>query len=200
LVDVTAKVRNVPAATAAVTFTCTHELRLTAPIDATAGPSMLGFVFHVTVVSDHVVFELVATEPPAGLGALLVSATCSRRRAWVIGPVTPRRSNRANVRIVGEASTTSCVLVPSRVVGADALTDASATGRNVTVAAWAPVPIPAIAATPTVAATNATTARRRDLPPARTRPILPRPSPDVVAYSVGTFRAHPELQLRIGLV
>jgi hypothetical protein len=87
--------------------------------------------------SAHATLLELASVPPAGLPPLLTSSTCMRSVALAIGGLTVFRSNSRNDWFTGEPSTTSCVFVPSFVVGADWSTVASAVGVSVLVAAAA---------------------------------------------------------------
>ena len=142
MVDVSANVCSTPTRASAVTSSSAHVLRVTAPKLRVVVPLIVGRVFHVTVLSDQVVLELVRTVPPAGLPPLLLFATWSRNRALVSVPLTLRRSNRRKLCVVGEPSAISWLVLPDLVVGVDELTNASATGVTVEVAAAAPAPGP----------------------------------------------------------
>lgn len=75
-------------------------------------PSMAGWAFHVTVVSDQAVLLTAARLPPAELSALSTSLTCTRSRACDTGSARPATENRMNPRRTGEPSMVIWVAVP----------------------------------------------------------------------------------------
>src|SRR5262249_7827630 len=123
--------------TAEVTSTVYHVLRATEPSVPSVAPSMVGWLFQVTAVSDQVVLVIPATEPPLELPAPLTSRTGIRSVALVTGSVKPLTVKLMNVLRTGELSTTTSTAVPKFVAGDPLSTYVSATGVNVVVAAAA---------------------------------------------------------------
>src|SRR6266508_4063601 len=120
---------------AAVTSMVYQVLRDTEPRLPRVGPSIAGWLFQVTPVSDHVVLVMDRSVPPFGLPPLPMSSTWMRSLALATGSVRPPTVNRRKVRRTGELSTMIWDAVPKFVDGDVFCTYASATGVNVKVAA-----------------------------------------------------------------
>ena len=121
-----------------VTSSSTQVLRATEPSVPSVRPSMAGWAFQVTAVSDQVVLDISFQVPPLLLSAPATSSTWSRSLALVTGSVSPLTVNLRNDALdLGRVDTDARPLVPKLVVGALSATYVSATGVKVTVAAAA---------------------------------------------------------------
>jgi hypothetical protein len=110
--EVTPK-ENVPLPVTVVVTSISYQvLRDTAPSVPTVAPSMAGWAFQVTAVSDQVVSVIVWNVPPFELLALFTLATWMRSFALVTGGVKPVTVNLTNVLSTGELSTLSWVALP----------------------------------------------------------------------------------------
>src|SRR5262249_18171389 len=107
LVEVAPK-ENVPLpVTVDVTSISYQVLRDTAPSVPTTAPSIAGWLFQVTAVSNHVVLVIVWNVPPFELPALFTLATCTRSFTLVTGSTRPLTVNLRNVLSTGELFTMS---------------------------------------------------------------------------------------------
>src|SRR6266511_2653421 len=155
---------------AAVTSMVYQVLRDTEPRLPRVGPSIAGWLFQVTPVSDHVVLVMNRSVPPFGLPPLPMSSTWMRSLALATGSVRPPTVNRRKVRRTGELSTMIWDAVPKFVDGDVFCTYASATGVNVKVAANAAGAANTAAAV-TVVVTTAITIAAREARDIRAAPL-----------------------------
>src|SRR3989442_8208303 len=112
---------------ALVTSKSTTWPRATGPAVESAGPSIAGDVFEVTVRPSHAQSVIEWMRPPVALREFSTSDTCSRRRADVTWRApTPLTRTRKNACLTGLPSTSSQALVPLFLAGAALFTKVSA--------------------------------------------------------------------------
>src|SRR2546422_9468408 len=112
---------------ALVTSKSTTWPRATGPAVESAGPSIAGDVFEVTVRPSHAQSVIEWMRPPVALREFSTSDTCSRRRADVTWRApTPLTRTRKNACLTGLPATSSRALGPLLLAGVAAFTIASA--------------------------------------------------------------------------